>query len=220
MAAFYGEAQRTLQDQFDTRRIADKIEAIAVKNEIDPMTQGFLESRNMFFLSTVDAHGCPTVSYKGGDAGFVRVLDAKTIAFPSYDGNGMYLSMGNMNANPNVGMLFIDFETPHRVRVQGRARVSSTDPLLATFKEAQMVVRVEITQVFQNCPRYIHKMQQVRPSRYVPRTDCETPVATWKRIDMLQGDIPKADLAKVAKAGPLITIEDWMGKIMTGAEDA
>jgi uncharacterized protein YecE (DUF72 family) len=67
----------------------------------------------------VDGSGQPTCSYRGGDPGFVKVVEPGTIAFPSYDGNGMFLSMGNIRATAKVGLLFIDFETPHRLRVQG-----------------------------------------------------------------------------------------------------
>ena len=66
----------------------------------------------MFFLATADEHGMPQCSYKGGDPGFVRVVDEHTLAFPSYDGNGMYLSLGNLLVNPQVGILFIDFAQP------------------------------------------------------------------------------------------------------------
>ena len=97
-----------------------------------------IESRDMFFLSTIDHQGRPTVSYKGGDPGFVRVIDNKTIAFPCYDGNGMFYSMGNLMGNGQVGMLFIDFEKPHRLRLQGIANVENGDPLLQNYAEAQL----------------------------------------------------------------------------------
>ena len=142
MSRLYGEQHRALQDRFDSRRMADRIEQIGVKLEIGPMEQAFIEARDMFFLSSVDHHGRPTVSYKGGDPGFVRVLDAQTLAFPSYDGNGMFYSTGNLSANPQVGLLFMDFEKPHRIRVQGTATVSAEDPLRAAWKEAELVVRV------------------------------------------------------------------------------
>ena len=123
MSRLYQPQHRALQDRFDSRPMADRIELIAAKTEIDDMARAFIESRDMFFLSSVDHQGRPTVSYKGGDPGFVRVLDAKTLAFPSYDGNGMYFSMGNIAANPEIGCLFIDFEKPFRLRLQGRAEL-------------------------------------------------------------------------------------------------
>ncbi|MGH7929006.1 MAG: pyridoxamine 5'-phosphate oxidase family protein, partial [Candidatus Binatia bacterium] len=134
MSRLYGDQHRAFQDQFDTRRLADRIEDIAVVTEIGDETKAFIEARDMFFLSSIDHKGRPTVSYKGGVPGFVRVVDAKTLAFPSYNGNGMYFSMGNIAGNNQIGMLFIDFEKPHRIRVQGEARVSNDDSLIETWK--------------------------------------------------------------------------------------
>ena len=97
----------------------------------------------MFFLATADEHGMPQCSYKGGEPGFVRVVDEQTLAFPNYDGNGTYLSMGNLLRNPQLGLLFIDFTSPKRLRVNGIASIEHDDPLLAAYPEAQFVVRVQ-----------------------------------------------------------------------------
>ncbi len=216
MSRLFQETHRALQDQFDTRRIADRIEAIAAKTELDEQAIGFIASRDMFFLSTINAVGQPTVSYKGGEQGFVRVLDPNTIAFPSYDGNGMYLSMGNIALTSLVGLLFIDFETPHRMRVQGQASVSATDPLLSSWKDAELVVRVAVTDVWLNCPRYVHTYQKTGQSRYAPTAACETPMAEWKRIDMLQDALPGKDVGKADAAGGLITIDQWFANASQG----
>src|SRR5206468_493314 len=116
------------------------------------------------FLATADGHGRPNCSYKGGDPGFVRVIDERSIAFPSYDGNGMYLSAGNLFVNPHVGLLFINFEERKRLRLNGVASFNDDDPLLAEYPEAQLIVRVLAEQVFSNCPRYIHEYRLVARS--------------------------------------------------------
>ncbi len=219
MSRLYGDQHRTMQDEHDSRRMADRIEMIAVKTEITDMEKSFIESRDMFFLSSIDHMGRPTVSYKGGDAGFVRVLDASTIVFPNYDGNGMYLSMGNISANPEIGILFIDFERPFRMRLQGRAEISRDPAVLSMFKEAQMAVTVKVSELWMNCPRYVHKFQKVAPSRYVPRAEAETPLCEWKRIDGLQDVLRPAETAAVEKAGN-ISIDDWMGRVFSGDEKA
>lgn len=219
MTRLYGDQHRKLQDEFGTRKMADRVEEIACKTEFDVEAKGFIEHMDMFFLSTVDHQGRPTVSYKGGDAGFVRIIDSKTLVFPSYDGNGMFFSIGNITTNPQVGLLFISFETPHRIRVQGTATISRNDPLLQEYKEAEFIVRVTLSELWQNCPRYIHQRTKVRDSRYVPRVECETPVAEWKRIDLMQDVIPEADLKKVEKVGT-IQIEEWVEKIKTGSPEA
>lgn len=219
MSRLYGPPHRELQDHFASRIMADRIEAIAAKREIDDMARAFIESRDMFFLASVDHQGRPTVSYKGGDPGFVRVLDATTLAFPSYDGNGMYLSMGNIAANAEIGCLFIDFERPFRLRLQGRAEVVRDGPLVGLFKEAELAVRVNVTDVWMNCPRYVHRYERKAASRYVPRAGTETPLCEWKRIDGLQDTLRPHELAAVEKAGS-ISEEEWIGRVMAGDEKA
>jgi predicted pyridoxine 5'-phosphate oxidase superfamily flavin-nucleotide-binding protein len=216
MSNVYSDQHRALQDQFDSRRMADRIEQIAVKTEIGDMERAFIEARDMFFLSSVDHRGRPTVSYKGGDPGFVRVVDTRTLAFPSYDGNGMHFSTGNISGNPEVGLLFIDFETPHRIRVQGTASVSADDPLRAQWKEAELVVRVTLSELWQNCPRYIHRYQKVKPSRYVPRAEADTPLCEWKRIDGMQDVLPPKDIGRPEQEGGQITMDQYMEKLMKG----
>ncbi len=219
MSRLYGEKHRTLQDAFDTRRIADRVEEIVVRPEIDDMGKAFIESRDMFFLSTVDHNGRPTVSYKGGTPGFVKVLNPTTIAFPNYDGNGMYFSMGNIAGNPEIGCLFIDFERPFRTRLQGRAELVKDGPLLSLFKEAELVVKVAVSETWMNCPRYIHRYQKLERSRYAPGVEAETPFCEWKRIDIMQDTLRPAEVEKVAQIGT-VTIDDWMGKVIAGDKGA
>jgi predicted pyridoxine 5'-phosphate oxidase superfamily flavin-nucleotide-binding protein len=170
----------------------------------------------MFFLATVDDRGQPTCSYKGGDPGFVRVLDPGTLAFPIYDGNGMFLSLGNLAATAKVGMLFIDFETPHRLRVQGVASVDRKDHLLEQFTGADAIVRVAVSQIFVNCSRYVHRYQRVAGSRYVPRAGCDVPFAEWKRIDLVQEALPPRDAGRTDQAGGTITVEEYEAKRAAG----
>jgi uncharacterized protein len=193
--SLYNEASRELQDRFDTRRLADRIEERIVRDRIDEDDRAFIEARDMFFIATVDAEGRPQCSYKGGEPGFVRVLDPTTIAFPVYDGNGMYLTAGNLVLTKQVGLLFIDFEGRKRIRLNGVASVDDADPLLADYPEAQLVVRVRATEVFPNCPRYIHQYKLVAHSRFVPKSECETPVPQWKRNDWAHDVLADGDPA-------------------------
>jgi hypothetical protein len=220
MGTLYGAKHRAFQDRFDTRRIADKIEALAVHGEISDPDKLFIESRDMFWLSTIDNTGHPTVSYKGGDPGFVRVLDPHTLVFPLYDGNGMFYSAGNITGQSKVGMLFMDFERPNRLRLQGLATVREEDPLLSEFHEALLLVRVAVTALWPNCPRYVHRYSKVKASRYVPRAVCETPLAGWKRIDIIQDDLPGRDQGRASREGGVIGIEEWFGKVAKGDADA
>jgi uncharacterized protein len=189
----YHDGNRRLQDRFDTRRLADRLdEKFLSRSIIDPEDAAFIERMDMFFLATADADGRPQCSYKGGDPGFVRVVDEHTVAFPNYDGNGMYLSAGNMLQNPHVGLLFIDFTSsrPSRLRLNGVATIDDADPLIDSYPGAQFVIRVRATQVFPNCPRYIHRMALVERSRFVPRQECEPPVPDWKRADWARDVLP------------------------------
>ena len=196
MAGLYHEGNRRLQDAFDTRRLADRLEEVKVRDFIDEGDRAFIESLDMFFLATADADGRPSCSYKGGDPGFVRVLDERTLAFPDYDGNGMFLSLGNALVNPEVGLLFVGFERRRRLRLNGTASVDADDALLASWPEARSVVRVRAREVFPNCPRYIHHYALVERSRFVPHADEETPVPDWKRTDWASDVLPAGDPAR------------------------
>ena len=148
MATMFHDGSRSLQDRFDTRRIADRIEG--------------------------------------------------TIAFPTYDGNGMYLTMGNLLRNRNVGLLFISFERGRRTRLNGVSSIDERDPLLADYPEAQFIVRIAVREVFPNCPRYINRYALVERSRFVPRAECKTPVPDWKRAEWARDALPAKDPAREA----------------------
>lgn len=196
MGSGFHDGSRSFQDRFDTRSLADRIDGLLVHDQISSDDRAFIQARDMFFLATADAEGRPTCSYKGGEPGFVQVLDPSTLVFPNYDGNGMYLSTGNVLVNPHVGMLFIDFERGHRMRLEGEASINLDDPLRSNYPEAQFVVRVQARTVYPNCPRYIHRYQLVRRSRFVPHEDCPTPVPEWKRSDWAFDALPAADPAR------------------------
>ena len=209
MSDFYSEQHRRLQDQHDTRNLADRLEQIIVETQVSEPHLTFIESRDFFFLTTVDHRGYPTCSYKGGNPGMVRILDSQTLCFPNYDGNGMFLSLGNMLTHRKVGMLFIDFDTPHRIRVHGDASIEPDDPLVSDYPGAQTIIRVQINELFVNCPRYIHRMQRVESSKYVPQAGVESPVPQWKRIDAIQDVLPPCDHEIADKVGGTITPEQY-----------
>ena len=188
----YHSGSRALQDRFDSRRLADRLEDVKVSATIDAGDRAFIESMDMFFLATADADGRPNCSYKGGEPGFVRVLDDRTLAFPSYDGNGMFVSAGNVLVNAEVGLLFISFERQRRLRLNGTATIDPDDPLLGTWPGAMLVVRVKARDVFPNCPRYIHRMDLVERSRFVPEAGVEAPVPDWKTRDWARDVLPQS----------------------------
>jgi predicted pyridoxine 5'-phosphate oxidase superfamily flavin-nucleotide-binding protein len=194
----YHEGMRELQDRHDTRRLADRLDEKLSRTAFTAEDRTFIESRQLFFLATADADGRPDCSYKGGAPGFVRVTETNELAFPSYDGNGMFRSLGNVLVNPSVALLFIDFERPNRLRVNGTASIVYDDPLLASFEGAQLVVRVRAERIFPNCPRYIHRMTITEASPYVPRADYTPPIPKWKRFDDFCDVLPRDDPARTS----------------------
>ena len=196
MALRYTDASRNLQDRFDTRRLADRLAEVKVHREFTDADRQFIQAQDMFFLATVDQQGQPTCSYKGGDPGFVTILDKATLAFPNYDGNGMFLSMGNVTQTGRVGILFVDFERQRRMRVDGVAELVFEHELMERYPECQFVVLVRATAIYPNCPRYVHQYKLVERSPFVPRSRVATPTPEWKRSDWARGVLAADDPAK------------------------
>ena len=187
MSIMYHEGNRKLQDEFESRRIADRLEEKLTHTSFSDDDRAFIEGSIYFFLASADSDGRPDCSFKGGPPGFVRVIGPSEIAWPDYDGNGMFKSLGNITVNPNVGLLFIALhEKPQRLRINGTATVSRDDPLLAETVGAQLIVRVQAHAIFPNCPRYIPNLSLVEPSAYIPQPDIEPVEPAWKQFDSVK----------------------------------
>lgn len=210
MSDLYGASHRAFQQQHDTVRLADRLESLA-HSELDERDRAFIESAAFFFLSTVDERGRPTVSYKGGQPGFVRITGASDLTFPVYDGNGMFLSLGNIASTAQVGMLFISFESPRRLRIQGVAKVVPNEGA-DRVPGAIYLIRVSIDQAFVNCGRYIHDLEHKKLSPHVPDDAGRQPFPNWKRIDVIADSLSERDQKKVADAGGPVPIADYRGE--------
>ncbi len=215
MASIYSAEHRALQEEFNTTKLAELLDNGWIHETISDEEMKFISTRDMFFLSTVDPNGMPTVSYKGGGVGFVKVLDESTLVFPGFDGNGMFYSVGNIEAQGKVGLLFIDFETPHRVRVQGTAKLVREHPLMAEYTEAKYLIMVTVTKIWVNCPRYIHQYKKIDQSKYVPEPCKVTPIPTWKRLDIVQDAITPDEKA-IAEAQGIVDLEEYEAKVKRG----
>ncbi len=200
MAFEHSKGSREIQDRFDTRRLADTITQRTIHDTISANDAQFIEEMDMFFIASQGPDGGLDCSYKGGEPGFVKVLDERTIAFPNYDGNGQYLTTGNILETGKVGLLFIDFQNQWRMRLNGTATIDFNDPLVSEWPEAQFVVRVHAEEVFPNCPRYIHRMETVERSVFVPRADCQTPDPDWK--DHFEDALPADEQKRRAARRP------------------
>jgi uncharacterized protein len=216
MSTLYSSTHRSLQDEFDRRKLADLLDAAIVHTEFTPDEKAFIERQDMFFLATVDPQGRPTVSYKGGAPGFVRVPDPATIMFPVYDGNGMFYSMGNVAATPRVGLLFIDFAVPHRLRVQGEASLIRDAAALAAYRGAHLLVRVKPTEIFVNCGRYIHKRVKVESSPYIPDAQGDAPIPAWKCVDVVQDALSNEERKAVAASGGPMSVDQYFARVADG----
>jgi len=213
MNELYSECHRQLQDRYQSRVLADRLEQIIVHSTFTEADISFISARDFFFLSSVDPDGQPTVSYKGGATGFVAIQD-NMLVFPCYDGNGMFLSMGNIKATAKVGLLFIDFETPRRLRVQGIARLDDGDAR-EQMPGAALLVRVKPTKIFVNCPRYIHSYKKIAASKHVPKQDGSSPLAQWKRLEIFHDALLPQDQAAVRDAG-FLSLEEAQAKAAAG----
>jgi predicted pyridoxine 5'-phosphate oxidase superfamily flavin-nucleotide-binding protein len=179
----FHDGNLSLQEAFGSRAIASRLEAMT-RTAFSAADKELIEGSTYFFLATSNDRNQPDCSFKGGPPGFVRVTGPSDLAFPDYDGNGMFKSLGNLAVNACVGLLFISLHgEPRRLRVNGEARVLRNDPLLAETVGAQMIVRVSARAIFPNCPRYIPKMKFVEPSAYVPRWGEEPVEPAWKGFE-------------------------------------
>ena len=189
----YGPGPRALQDDFDTRRLADRLVDITVNDMIDDRARSFIEAASYFYLATVDHDGFPDVSYKGGRPGFVRVVNDTTLQFPSYDGNGMFRSLGNIVDSGRVALLFIrQNDRPGRVRIHGTAKVQTDPALVSTFAGAEAVVEVSVGRAFVNCPRYVHDLAAGELSPHAPAPGYEPPQPEWKQWPEFADVVPGA----------------------------
>ena len=191
--ARYHDGQRDLQDRFETRRLADRHDEVTYSPALGEAHRQLIERADMFFLATADAQGQPDCSFKGGAPGFVRVLAPDTLVWADEDGNGQFRSLGNILRNARVGLLFVDWQKPSRLRVNGVASVLLDDPLLAEYPGAKSIVRLAIEQVFPNCPRYLPRLQQTESSPYWRTSGAAAPRPGWKDDPRFRDALPESD---------------------------
>ena len=187
----YHSGQRGLQAEFESEALADRLYERLRHDRFTDADKAFIEGQPFFFLATADAEGRPDCSYKGGDPGFVRILAPDRLVFPDYDGNGMFRSLGNVEVNPHVGLLFLSVGAkPARLRVNGAARVLRNDPQMTLWPGAQLLVEVTPSDIFPNCPRYIPELAQKAPSTYVPQAETPPVEPAWKSFSIFSDVVP------------------------------
>jgi predicted pyridoxine 5'-phosphate oxidase superfamily flavin-nucleotide-binding protein len=191
---FYHEGMRTVQDKMDSVRLADRLREVTVHEQFTDDDRAFIESASMVFVATADAAGQPDCSYKGGAPGFIRVLDNVTLALPIYDGNGQYRTLGNIVANSAVGLLFIEFDPPRRLRINGDATIvfaADDATFVESFTGAEAVAIIRLRNAFPNCPRYVHNVASGTISEFAPAPGHEPPQPEWKSRPSFQPYLPQ-----------------------------
>ncbi|MAT06085.1 MAG: pyridoxamine 5'-phosphate oxidase [Acidimicrobiaceae bacterium] len=207
----YGGGARALQDEFDSRRLADALQTFTIHHELTDEDVDLIRAQSTVWISTVDADGWPDVSYKGGDVGFVEVVSPTELRIPSYDGNGMWRTLGNVVDTGRVALLFIDTDRPWRMRVQGTGVVSTNAADVERHVGAQAVLIVTVERAFPNCGRYIHIGGEI--SKFAPRLDHEPPIPDWKRLEVLRPALPERDQAALESLDP--SSDGWDGSQST-----
>jgi predicted pyridoxine 5'-phosphate oxidase superfamily flavin-nucleotide-binding protein len=188
----YHAGSRELQSIFGSTALADRLAEKTRRERFTDADKAFIENAGFFFLATASPDGRPDCSFKAGPKGFVKILAPDLLVFPDYDGNGMFRSLGNIKANPWVGILFIAMdETPKRLRVNGHAQLSLDDRLLGSFAGAQAIVRVTVEHIFPNCPRYIPNLKAGTESIYTPHAGTEPTEPAWKSFDDFKTVVPR-----------------------------
>jgi uncharacterized protein len=192
--ALYGRGARALQDEFDSRRLADRLAEVTVHAALDDGDMALVRDQAAVWVATVDAEGWPDVSYKGGNPGFVEVVNPGELQIPIFNGNGMWRTLGNIRDNGKVALLFVDQGRPWRMRVHGTATVRTDTAATDRFTECEAVVVIQVARVFPNCGRYIHQHGEISP--YVPQAGRETPIPDWKKLEFLAEVLPAGDPAR------------------------
>jgi predicted pyridoxine 5'-phosphate oxidase superfamily flavin-nucleotide-binding protein len=188
--AFYHGGSRRLQRAMGTERLADHIARKYVQDHLSEEHVAWIREADVAYVATIDPEGRPDCSYKGGLPGFIQVPDFGTLEIPSYDGNGMYRTLGNAATTHRIGLLFLFPEQPAKLRVNGDCEIGTDPSLLLRHHGAEAVMCVHIREVFENCPRYLHDPATGTHSPYCPRPGHAPPVPGWKQKPEYNGILP------------------------------
>lgn len=187
---FYHEGMRELQDRYEGRDVPDRLADNRMRRAFNAEDRECIETSPFFFLSTAADESVDS-SLKGGEPGFVRVTGDNTLAWPDYDGNRMYRSLGNILRNPRVGLLFVRFDgktfnNAGRLRINGHAQIDDRPEAIEGLPGAKRMIRVRAEYIYTNCPRYIPKLATEKSSVYSPRENYSPPDPDWKSMPFVK----------------------------------
>ena len=145
----YGNCRRYLQERIfiGSRQTPAANLKPSTGNELSASQQEQISCADTFFIATDNPERGADVSHKGGNPGFVRILDARRIAFPDYNGNSMFNTLGNLTVNPHAGLLFIDFDSGRTLQLTGRASIDWSPERVRTFPGAERVIDFAVEQI-------------------------------------------------------------------------
>lgn len=188
MREFYSRQSQLLQTKKDSKRLASQLQKTRLHTELSEADILVIRKAEFFFLATADEQGYPDCSIKGGNAGFVRIDNDKQLSILDYDGNGMFRSLGNIMANPNVGLLFLAFEGDiKKLRINCTAKIVTDDDQGAS---GEFRILFGVREIFPNCPRYLPEMRIEKSSVYNPSPGYDPPDPHWKSKDDLKDYLP------------------------------
>ena len=154
---------KAIQQRLGSRATYSRVEqAGGWQTKITPDLAEFIAERDSFYLGTASADGQPYIQYRGGPAGFLKVVDDGTLAFADFSGNRQYISMGNLSENDRGFIFLMDYPNRRRIKIWGRAEFVEddaelmeqlTDPAYKARPERALVFHVEAWDV--NCPQHI-----------------------------------------------------------------
>jgi predicted pyridoxine 5'-phosphate oxidase superfamily flavin-nucleotide-binding protein len=161
------DGERALQAKLGSTDRADRFYDDQVLDHLNPLMRSFVRRQRMFFLATADASGACDSTLRAGPAGFLSVLDSRTLAWPEFRGNGVMASMGNIAENPQVGLLLVDFvEDTVGLHVNGRAALVDVATMAKSGVRAdspaggtaRLWVRVEVEEAYIHCSKHIPRL--------------------------------------------------------------
>ncbi len=188
---------KALQARKGSRRAyANQEQAGGWQTEITDDLKVFIEAQTSVFLATANADGQPYIQHRGGPAGFLQVIDSRTLGFVDYAGNRQFISSGNLSDNPKAYLFLIDYANRRRIKIWGTARVAEGDAemtarlLPADYKaRAEQVILFTVAAWDANCPQHI-------PQRFEAADVAKALAAKDDRIVALEAELSVLKAAK------------------------
>ncbi len=158
----FTDAVRTAQEKYGTRDFIARLESSDRTPDMDEFIIGFIRTRDSIYFGTASASGRPYIQHRGGEPGFVKVLDSRTLGFAEYPGNKQLITTGNLAENPQAFIFLMDYPSRQRVKLWGRADIVDDPDFVETVsdkipgrRQPERALRFQVDAWDINCPKYI-----------------------------------------------------------------